>query len=341
MTKYNIVVAGCGLMSNIWLDYVATRKDAKIVGLVDIKEENAKLLAHQRKLDVPIFTDLSEALEKIDANIVFDVTIPASHKEIVITGLRAGCHVFGEKPMAESLSDAREILSVVKETGKNYAVMQNRRFLKSVRSIQHFLASGNIGTIGSIHANFFLGPHFGGFREAMDHPLILDMAIHTFDQARFMIGAEPVSVYSHEYNPPGSWYRGNASAVCIFEMSNGAVFSYNGSWCAEGLNTSWESDWRITGSKGSVMWNGFADPICEIVDETIEPELMSAHQKVEIPNIWHGQEEHFGCLDEMFAAVEEGRIAETDSSDHFHSISMVFGAIESARTGEKVKIDEI
>src|SRR5699024_5193284 len=110
MTKYNIDVAGCGLMSNIWLDYVATRKDDKIVELVDIKEENAKLLAHQRKLDVPIFTDLSEALEKIDANIVFDVTIPASHKEIVITGLRAGCHVFGEKPMAESLSDAREIL---------------------------------------------------------------------------------------------------------------------------------------------------------------------------------------------------------------------------------------
>lgn len=89
----------------------------------------------------------------------------------------------------------------------------------------------------------------------MDHPLIVDMAIHTFDQARFISGTDPISVYCHEYNPPGSWYKGNAAAICIFEMSDGSVFTYRGSWAAEGQNTSWESAWRVTGSEGTALWD--------------------------------------------------------------------------------------
>src|SRR5699024_12107270 len=97
-----------------------------------------------------------------------------------------------------------------------------------------------------------LAPQIARFREAMAHSLIVDIAIHTFNQARYMIASDPVSVYCHAYNPPWSWYDGQASAICIFEMQNGVTFTYNGSWCAKGLNTSWESEWRVTGSKGSV-----------------------------------------------------------------------------------------
>lgn len=336
MQKHNIILAGCGGMSNVWLDYVKTRKNAEIKGLVDINIETAKAMAVKRDLNVPIFTDLKQALENVEANLVIDVTIPSSHKDIVTTALRSGCHVFGEKPMAETIEDAKEILTVVEETGMRHAVMQNRRYLKHVRALQHILHAGEIGTVGSIHADFFLGPHFGGFRDVMDHPLILDMAIHTFDQARFMIGADPVSVYCQEYNPPGSWYKGNASAVCIFEMSNGSLFSYRGSWCAEGLNTSWESDWRITGSMGSVRWNGTDRPICEIVDQSKSTDFINSITSVEIPDIWEGQEGHFGCLDDMFASLEQGRPAETNSADNFQSVSMVFGAIESAKSGKKI-----
>ena len=61
-------------------------------------------------------------------------------------------------------------------------------------------------------ADFFIGAHFGGFRDEMAHVLLLDMAIHTFDQARKILGADPVSVYCHEFNPAGSWYAGASSA---------------------------------------------------------------------------------------------------------------------------------
>ncbi|MFB9278317.1 Gfo/Idh/MocA family protein [Cohnella cellulosilytica] len=336
--SHKIIVAGCGGMSQAWIADAVARENAEIVALVDLFENTAKAAAERHGLTVPIFADLEAALAATDANLVFDVTIPASHKQIVTTALRAGVHVLGEKPMAESLADAEEIVRVSEETGRRYAVMQNRRYMKPIRAYRDLVRSGKLGDIGSIHADFFLGPHFGGFRDAMDSPLIVDMAIHTFDQARFITGADPVSVYCHEYNPPGSWYKGDASAVCIFEMDNGIVFSYNGSWCAEGLNTSWEADWRVTGSKGSAVWDGTNLPVGEAVDETEIGGFMNAFKRLDVPAAYEGRSGHDGCLDEMFASLEEDRPAETDCRDNIKSMKMVFGAVESARTGKKVML---
>ncbi|MEK3888168.1 Gfo/Idh/MocA family protein [Bacillus sp. FSL K6-3431] len=336
MSKHRIVVAGCGGMSNTWFDYLAERIDAQVVALVDVHIPAAEAMAKKRGLNVPLYSDLGEAIKESDANLVFDITIPKVHKEIVTTALKAGCHVFGEKPIAETLADAKEVVDAAGETGNTYSVMQNRRFNSQIRAFQQLLEGRTVGTIGSLHADFFLGPHFGGFRDVMDSPLIVDMAIHTFDQARFLMGADPVSVYCHEYNPPGSWYKGNASAICIFEMSDGSVFTYRGSWCAEGFETSWEGDWRAIGEFGTVRWDGEQLPICEIVDETQSAEFMKKTKSVDVPDMWKGREGHWGCLDEMFTALEQNRQAETDCTDNIKSMAMVFGAVESARTGQKV-----
>src|SRR5690606_27908610 len=135
-----------------------------------------KKIERRRNLQPPFFVYLSEAIKETKPNLVLDITIPASHKEIATTAMEAGCNVFGEKPMAETLEDARAVLQVAQQTGKKYSVMQNRRFNRQIRAFQNAIANGVIGKVGSIHADFFLGPHFGGFRDVMDNPLIVDMA---------------------------------------------------------------------------------------------------------------------------------------------------------------------
>jgi predicted dehydrogenase len=335
-TKYKVIVAGCGGMSKVWIEYARSRSDIEIVGLVDLYENTALQRKEEYKLSAKYFKDLSEAITETGANLVFDVTIPEAHKGITLTALEMGCDVFGEKPMGASIEDAAAMLEASAKTGNTYAVMQNRRFNKQIRAFRDFVHSGEIGQPGMINADFFLGPHFGGFRDEMDSPLILDMAIHTFDQARFITGAAPVSVYCHEFNPEGSWYKGNASAVCIFEFSDGTVFSYRGSWCAEGAPTSWEASWRVTGSKGSAIWDGTNSPYGEVIDPNGEEKFFRDQKKIEAPLNWNGQEGHFGCLDEMFSALEESRKAETDCSDNIKSVAMVYKAIESAKTGQKV-----
>src|SRR5690606_7981530 len=117
--------------------------------------------------------------------------------------------------------------------------------------------------------------------------------------ARFISGANPVSVYCHEFNLKGSWYEGNASAICIFEMDNGAVFNYRGSWSSEGAPTSWEGSWRVIGSKGTAIWDGANQPYAEIVKPFAEQSFLNEHERIEAKLNWDGQDGHDGCLDEM------------------------------------------
>ncbi|TDF96167.1 Gfo/Idh/MocA family protein [Paenibacillus piri] len=336
---YKVVLVGCGKMAVRWVKYALSRKDTEIVACVDIRLEAAEAMAKEHQLGCRCFTDMEEAIKATGANLVFDVTIPEVHKQVVTTAVKHGCDVVGEKPMAATMADAVEVERIVRESGHTYTVMQNRRYLKQIRELRGMIAAGTIGQAGFVTANFFLGPHFGGFREAMDNPLLLDMAIHTFDQARFLLRADPVSVYCHEFNPTGSWYSGNAAAACIFEFSDGTVFTYNGSWCANGAPTSWHADWRVVGSKGTAIWDGTHDPYCSVVsDNQEEGAFFHEYKQISPDKGWEGQEGHDGCFDEMFAALSEGRRAETDSSDNLKSMAMVFGAIKSARTGEKVQI---
>jgi len=334
--RFRIALAGCGGMAQTWVKYALSRDDVEIVALVDVKEENARATAARHELTCKVYRDIATAIKASDANTVFNVTTPEAHRDIVITSLKLGCDVFGEKPMATSVREAQEMVSVVKRTGRTYAVMQNRRYSRNIRALRGLISSGIIGHVGFVCADFFLGPHFGGFRDLMDSPLILDMSIHTFDQARFIAGADPLWVYCCEFNPHGSWYKGNAAAVCTFGLSDGSVFSYRGSWCSEGAPTSWESSWRIMGAKGTAVWDGTSPPYCEVVAPSDKLQFLNDYERVEAPITWSGREGHFGCLDEMFTALLEGRKAETDCTDNIKSMAMVFGALESAKKQKRV-----
>lgn len=343
-SKHKVVVVGCGGMSNVWIDYAMNRPDTEIVALVDIKLEFAEAMREKKGLSCETFTDLAEAIETTSANLVFDVTIPASHFQVASTAMELGCNVFGEKPLAETMEECDEIVRIAERTGRTHAVMQNRRYDPRIRSLRRLIADGEIGNVGFIGADFFIGAHFGGFRDAMESPLLLDMAIHTFDQARLITGADPVSVYCHEFNPRGSWYGGNASAICIFEMSDGTVFNYRGSWCSEGATTSWEAQWRIIGDKGTAIWDGHGQPYAEVVAPgPQEGKFIRDYVRIDTePGAYEDAKTgHNGCLEEMFGALDEGRLAETDCRDNRHSMGMVLGALESAKTGRKVMLDTL
>ena len=337
MKRHRVVQVGCGAMSKAWIDIAKTRDDLEIVGLVDLDRAAAERVAHRHELpESVVFDSLQEALAIASPDIVFDITVPSAHYEVTMAALRAGCHVFGEKPISDSIERAREMVAAAKASDRLYAIMQNRRYMPQIRSFHAGLESGLIGEISTVNADFYLGPHFGGFRDAMESPLLVDMAIHTFDQARFISGADPVAVYCHEFNPRGSWYKGSASATCVFEMTEGIVFTYRGSWCAEGLNTAWESEWRVQGSKGSAIWDGKSQPVGEVVSA---PEgFIYQHEKATMPEVHLPLTHHAGCVDAMMTALHEDREPETVCTDNIKSLAMVFGAVESARKKQRVEI---
>ncbi|EPE94436.1 GFO/IDH/MocA family dehydrogenase (plasmid) [Rhizobium grahamii CCGE 502] len=337
------VLCGCGAMSKGWLRAIketpALAAAIAVRGLVDVNPAAAEALAAEFGLEgVVTGTDLSDVIARTNADIVLDVVVPSARFNIVSTALKAGCHVLSEKPMATSLVEGAALIDLAAETGKIHAIIQNRRFISGVRRMHRFVKSGAIGDLTAIHCDFFLGPHFGGFREEMDNVLLLDMAIHTFDAARFVADKKPLAVYCVERNPKGSWYRHGATANATFEFSDDVVFTYRGSWCAEGERTSWESEWRLVGSRGMLTWDG-ADTFSAAVAGT-DPGLLHGFVPVNVPGPMHEEETHghASVMSDFVEAIRSGKRPETASSDNIRSLAMVFGAIESAKTGKRIEI---
>ena len=239
--------------------------------------------------------------------------------------------------MAASLAEAKGLLELSEETGKLLMVSQNRRWDALHMQIRQALRDHTLGAVTTLNCAFYLGAHFGGFRDEMAYPLLLDMAIHHFDLARFFTGADPLAVYAKGFNPQGSWYQGDAAASCIFEMTNGLIFSYQGSWCAEGLPTSWNGDWRFTGERGSILYERDTPPQAQVVAE--DSGFQRPLRDLELPPMTLDYPQQHGALRELLAFLRGGPRPATEAKDNIRSLAMVFGAVESARTGERVVLE--
>lgn len=340
---FRAVLVGCGAMSKGWLSAVVGSELLKgrveVVGLVDLDRKAAEARALEFGLtDAVIGVDLDEVLSRTRPDLLFDVVVPSARQAVAETGFAHGCHVLSEKPMATTLAGGQALIAKAEAAGRIHAVVQNRRFISGVRRIRRFLDDGAIGELTGLHCDFFIGAHFGGFREEMQNVLLLDMAIHTLDAARFMAGKTPLAVYCHESNPRGSWYAHGAAANAIFEFSDDVVFTYRGSWVAEGANTSWESAWRFIGTKGTLLWDGAEAFDARTV--TGDGGFLREVSPVAVPDPedlrqTHG---HASVIAEFLDAIEAGRMPETASNDNIKSLAMVFGAIESARLRQRVEI---
>jgi predicted dehydrogenase len=337
MTRLKALLVGAGGMGQTWAKTLRDYDEIETVGWMDIRAGAAGEAIEKLKLaGVKPFDDLAKALAETRPDFLVDVTVPEAHRDVTLKALGAGVPVLGEKPMAESMAAAREMVAASERAGKLYMVSQSRRYDGGVLAFREAIQK-YAGDLGILCSDFFLGPHFGGFREQMPSPLLLDMAIHTFDNARQISGRDPVAVYCRQFNPAWSWFNGDASATALFEMTGGLQYIYNGSWCAQGLNTSWQSQWRAFGSLGAASWDGETDPVADRV--TGNEGFIRATEKVSVkadPNVAGGIA---GSLREFVQALRTGATPQGECHDNIKSLAMVFAAIESAQTGKRVRVD--
>ena len=341
MNAMKTVVVGCGGMSGTWVREALAAERIDLVGLVDLNRSAAEAMAQRFELpDAVVFGSLAEAVAATGAVAVFDVTVPGAHHTVTTEALGLGCHVLGEKPMSDSLEKGRQMVAAAAEADRIYAVTQTRRPRAAFKSVEAFLGNGGLGELAELHTDFYLGCHFGGFRDAMEHPLVLDMAIHTFDSARQISGLDPVAVYCESWNPPQSWYAGDASAVAVFEMTGGVRYTYRGSWCNEGRHTTWEGDWRIVGTRGTLTWDGAEDMRAEVVKAGSSEGFHRELEPVEVPRVELEHEAHAYLLRQFADCVLSGGKAQPEcpAADNVKSLAMVMAAAESADSGRRVPV---
>ncbi|MCX7799440.1 MAG: Gfo/Idh/MocA family oxidoreductase [Fimbriimonadales bacterium] len=330
------IVVGAGGIAGAWFPPLL-EEGVEVAAIVDLNSEAASARAREYGLDCLVTDDLDSALRSTAPDFAVDLTPPEAHADVTVACLHAGAHVIGEKPMAANLDQARRMVGASEQTGRLFMVSQSRRWDRKHDSIRRTLASGAIGKVGTVACDFFLGPHFGGFRDQMESPLILDMAIHHFDLVRFLTGADPEWVFCHEHNPAGSWYRGDAAAVCVFGMSDGSVFSYRGSWCAEGFPTSWNGDWRVVGSRGTLLYASDQEPRVQRVAREDDGFHRPLEEVELVPSSLEKTGMH-GALAEMLRFLREGVRPQTECHDNIQSLAMVFAALESSKVDGPVRV---
>lgn len=341
--RRRVVHVGCGGISRAWLNLEWLPERVEIVGFCDLNEEAAAARRDGSPWpEAAVGTDLDAMLAELAPEIVFDCTVPGAHRVVTETALRHGCHVLGEKPMADTLENGLAMVAAARAAGRIYAVTQTRRYNPNMRRAKAFLDSGVLGPIHTVESQFFIGAHFGGFRAALRHVLVLDMAIHTFDQARMLTGANPERVYCEEWNPPHSWYDQDASAMALFTMTGGLRYLYHGSWCAEGGQTSWESNWRFVGTKGTLLWDG-ADGFHAEIATPAEETLIWPREEAPVPEVppletLAGGRNHAGALGDFLECLDAGIAPPTVCTDNIHSLAMVDGAVRSSEAGAPVSI---
>jgi predicted dehydrogenase len=330
------VLVGAGGMGQAWARAIANNSDVALVGWTDLFTDRVAGGIEAIGLsNVGIEQDIEPALAKWSPDFVVDVAVPEAHHPITRYCLEHGVAVLGEKPMAANLDDARDLVRVSERTSTLFVVSQNRRYNAGLEAFR-LLAADRLGGIGHLNAEFYRAPHFGGFREEMDSPLLIDMAIHTFDAARYVTGADPVSVLCTEFNPPWSWYRGAASAVVEFELTARIRFSYEGSWCADGLVTSWDSSWRAVGPFGSAKWDGTGNPVAEV---RLPGDDAAAFERIEAGPAPISGDGIAGSLADFVRALRTGAIPMNECHDNIKSFAMVTAAVDSSRSGRRVAVE--
>jgi predicted dehydrogenase len=324
-----LIQVGAGLMGRHWLDVVGQSTDVELVGLADLDLPLAQHAAAGAGFaDVEVTATLSELLDRVNADAVINVTIPEAHADVSSTALLRGLPVLCEKPVAHTTSAALSMVAAAEASGRLLMVSQSRRYWRNLDALRSQIQ--RLGRLGLVECSFFKAPHFGGFREQIPFPLLVDMAIHQFDLARDLIGDEPVWIACESFNPAWSWYAGDAAADVHAEFANGTRFMFAGSWCSPGQETSWNGSWRISGSDGTALWDGDHEPVAQTADG--EPIAAAAGT---------GPEEIAGSLAEFVAALRYGSVPSGEVHSNVMSLAMVEGAVRSAQTGQPVVLADL
>ena len=334
-----VVVVGAGGMGSWWSREIVESEVAELVGVADLVEgAPERVIAQSGAPDpeaVAVGTDGVDLALEVEADLLVNPTVPVAHHPVTVKALHAGIPVLGEKPVTETLPEAISLLAHAELTGVPFMVSQSRRFFRQVRQLRSFVAAHGPTVMTS--AFFSLFTEMEGFRRTQQHPLLRDMGIHAFDTARYILDADPVAVTARGTRPEWSVYHHDATVSATFEMSDGSLFAYHGTWNARGLPTYWNSEWRIGAQHGSATWDGKGVPVLGTEDEAETARLQAAVDAETAPE----PDQIAASLVECVSALREGRTPMCEIHENLLSFAMVEAAVAAVERGERVEVDEL
>ena len=194
MSKLRIGVIGAGRIGKIHAESIAARvPGAELAAVADIDLQAARELGD--RFQVSVVRNYGLILKEADIDAVAICSATDTHTQIIREAAAAGKHIFCEKPIDHSLDKIDGALAAVEEAGVKFQVGFNRRFDPNFRKVREMVSGGEIGKphILRITSRDPGPPPIEYIR--VSGGIFLDMTIHDFDMARFLIDSEVEEVY--------------------------------------------------------------------------------------------------------------------------------------------------
>ncbi len=192
----NIGLIGAGRIGKVHAETLAFRvPEARTLCLADLNPHAAEQVAARYGIPAVVGSaDQILADPAIAAVLICSST--DTHADLIVRAAQAGKHIFCEKPIAHSLAQIDDALAAVQRAGVKLQIGFNRRFDPNFARIRAAVAGGEIGFPRLLHiiSRDPAPPPVSYVK--VSGGIFLDMTIHDFDMARFLIGDEVEEIYT-------------------------------------------------------------------------------------------------------------------------------------------------
>ncbi|MHC1783130.1 MAG: Gfo/Idh/MocA family oxidoreductase [Anaerolineaceae bacterium] len=183
-------VIGVGSMGKNHARVYSELAESELVGVADDDLEIAQKVG--AAFGVKAYQDFHQLLEVEKPEAVTIAVPTALHEEVAAYALKAGAHVLIEKPIAATIDEGKRLIALAEEKKRKLMVGHIVRFNPAIQELKKKLDNGDLGRIFQVFCRR-AGPFPARIR---DVGVVVDLAPHDVDIMRFLIGADPVRVYS-------------------------------------------------------------------------------------------------------------------------------------------------
>jgi len=338
-----VAVVGCGRISQVHLPRLKKSELFELVGLADIDEEAVRSRAEQFGIS-RWETDYRSYVEDAEVEAIWVLTPAAVHAEVAISALRAGKHVFCEKPLARTVSQAKAMADAAAERGRVLLVGYVMRHSLDALNLRKLIRDGRIGRpvfYRDIWALAKGNPSASVHDRELGGGIIYEHA-HWLDFVSFVFGpAKKVYASTMRLKPDPTTADDTFIVIIDFESGDQAVWSE--SWAALGLG--WEPIavgrkvrpvLDIIGPEGSIHFPG---PDGEKVLSLYESKDQDAAptEQWEWEQDWGANAVSFGNEhDHFYRCVREGSESNPSPDEALGANVLAEAIMESGRTGSPV-----
>lgn len=254
-------LAGAGSISFNHFVAWKTVPDVKVVAVADRDIQKAQ--ARAAEFGIPAVHDnVAEMLDKHDLDILDIASSRSSHPENVRLAAARGVHILCQKPLANTLAEAEQLVGEV-EGVVRLMVNDNRRFRSDFRQIAAWIRDGQVGTVRQCVMVMFRSgylPGADGRHPAIDQwpamanekrLLIAETLIHQLDVLRFLVG--DMAVIACRAKCTEDALQGETMATIFLDTEFGAPVVLVGSFVAPGFGVAVSDRMELIGSRASVL----------------------------------------------------------------------------------------